>query len=661
MAGYRDGGGVVTPMPASGGLQHQQPRRPARRAPSHGPLVVTLVLIAVGAAVMAASGTQYAAGHGTSSETFPPVELNGQQVALEISSSAPPPPETTGRPPAGIAPGEDLQIGIALVDFDSKVTLRDVTFHIRAELGNKFLFEREFRADDGFLVFNFASDSDAGGQITVRDMAAGGGEGDGQYDIVSYLLGVESRNVRVSGPSLADGGLYKFDISIVTAGDYSERLDPPIEYDSGISIPIITTYGIEDPNFGDQYIRVITYYDKISGFEYDSKAREIRYSMPFEWSDSNIDQSYVVHEELSIPDTYGDLLLSGFELYINGVKLPKETILIDDFFTGERIVHFIVPQQQLYSIRDSGAGQEGDVMNFVIRPDTNHTRIASVTENGQFRIFASWEPEELRSGQDARIIFEVTDVFLKGAPIAAEYHFSVTTEDGSTVFEQSGVSTDSRDDPTNVAEFEIPQDVSGIVYLNFERLQDNERASTSMPVAIDRVSGDAVIDDGTIGIAAATTNGAAGETPYNGGEGGGCLIATAAYGSELAPQVQQLREMRDNTILRTAYGTAFVSGFNSIYYTFSPAVADLQREHQTLRDMTRIALTPMLASLMLLDGISIETEYDMLAYGISIIALNVAVYVALPAAVTVIVYARLKRRKRGDRLPDASMRMAERR
>ncbi|MCE2497600.1 MAG: hypothetical protein J4F28_01135 [Nitrosopumilaceae archaeon] len=603
---------------------------------------------------MAASGIQPAAGHGTSSETFPPVELNGRQVALEISSSAPPPPETTGRPPAGIVPGEDLQIGVALVDFDSKVTLRDVTFYIRAELGNKFLFEREFRADNGFLVFNFASDDSAGDEITVRD----GGEGGDQYDIVSYLLGVESRNVRVSGPSLADGGLYKFDISIVTAGDYSERLASPIGYDSGISIPMITTYGVKDPNFGDQYIRVITYYDKIAGFEYDSKTREIRYSMPFEWSDSNIDQSYVVHEELSIPDTYGDLLLSGFELYINDVRLPEETVLIDDFFTGERIVHFIVPQEQLYSIRDGGGGQEDDIMNFVIRPDTNHTRIASVTENGQFRIFASWEPEELRSGQNARIIFEVTDVFLKGAPIAAEYHFSVTTEDGSTIFEQSGVSTDSRDDPTNVAEFEMPQGVSGIAYLNFERLQGNERARTSMPIVIDRVSGGAVIDDGTIGVTAGANG--AGETSYNEEEGGGCLIATAAYGSELAPQVQQLRELRDNTILRTAYGTAFMSGFNSIYYTFSPAVADLQREHQTLRDMTRIALTPMLVSLMLLDGTSIGTEYDMLAYGISIIALNGAVYVALPVAVTVIACERLKR-WRDDRLPDTSMRVVERR
>src|SRR4030066_1992046 len=49
---------------------------------------------------------------------------------------------------------------------------------------------------------------------------------------------------------------------------------------------------------------------------------------------------------------------------------------------------------------------------------------------------------------------------------------------------------------------------------------------------------------------------------------GGCLIATATLGSELAPQVQQLRELRDNTLLQTKSGAAFMSGFNELYYSF---------------------------------------------------------------------------------------------
>jgi len=55
-------------------------------------------------------------------------------------------------------------------------------------------------------------------------------------------------------------------------------------------------------------------------------------------------------------------------------------------------------------------------------------------------------------------------------------------------------------------------------------------------------------------------------------EGGGCLIATAAYGSELAPQVQMLREIRDNQLMNTESGSAFMTSFNELYYTFSPTL-----------------------------------------------------------------------------------------
>jgi len=53
-------------------------------------------------------------------------------------------------------------------------------------------------------------------------------------------------------------------------------------------------------------------------------------------------------------------------------------------------------------------------------------------------------------------------------------------------------------------------------------------------------------------------------------KGGGCLIATATYGSELAPQVQMLREIRDNSLLQTQSGQSFMESFNSFYYSFSP-------------------------------------------------------------------------------------------
>ncbi len=112
--------------------------------------------------------------------------------------------------------------------------------------------------------------------------------------------------------------------------------------------------------------------------------------------------------------------------------------------------------------------------------------------------------------------------------------------------------------------------------------------------------------------------------------GGGCLIATATFGSELSLQVQQLRELRDNTILKTNSGIAFMSMFNQFYYSFSPTVADLERESPTLREVMKVTLTPMLSSLSLLNHVDIDSDEEMLGYGISLILLNIGMYVGIP-------------------------------
>lgn len=120
--------------------------------------------------------------------------------------------------------------------------------------------------------------------------------------------------------------------------------------------------------------------------------------------------------------------------------------------------------------------------------------------------------------------------------------------------------------------------------------------------------------------------------------GGGCLIATAAFGSELSPQVQQLRELRDNTILNTKSGMVFMTSFNQFYYSFSPTVADFEREQPIFKEIVKIALTPMLTSLSILNHVNIDSEQEMLGYGISLVLLNIGMYVGIPAFGVVKVY-----------------------
>ena len=125
-------------------------------------------------------------------------------------------------------------------------------------------------------------------------------------------------------------------------------------------------------------------------------------------------------------------------------------------------------------------------------------------------------------------------------------------------------------------------------------------------------------------------------------EGGGCLIATAAYGSELAPQVQLLREVRDNTVMSTSSGTAFMSGFNQLYYTFSPTIADMERENPLFQDAVRAFITPMISTLSILSLAEDGNESQVIGLGASVIALNFGMYIAAPAVVGFAISKRLR-------------------
>jgi len=172
----------------------------------------------------------------------------------------------------------------------------------------------------------------------------------------------------------------------------------------------------------------------------------------------------------------------------------------------------------------------------------------------------------------------------------------------------------------NVAEIIIPRDLFDgelTVLLNGKEI--------SAPVnKTERSSVISVVFDGrgdyTIGI---TTM-----DKYN---DGGCLIATAAFGSELAPQVQLLREIRDNIVLQTKSGSIFMTGFNQFYYSFSPAVADYERDNTTFKEAVKLTLTPLLTSLTLLQYADIDSEFEMLGYGIGVILLNIGMYFVAPA------------------------------
>ena len=76
-----------------------------------------------------------------------------------------------------------------------------------------------------------------------------------------------------------------------------------------------------------------------------------------------------------------------------------------------------------------------------------------------------------------------------------------------------------------------------------------------------------------------------------------------------------------------------MTGFNQFYYSFSPAIADYERENPVFKELVKFTITPLLTSLTILNYVDIDTEEEMLGYGIGVILLNIGMYFVAPAAI----------------------------
>ena len=416
------------------------------------------------ALVLAAIPGMDAFGHGTGYEILPPVWLGERTVSLEITSSQYENPDNP-----------DREIQFSLLETKDGVPIKDVTYRVSAAKGQTFLFDETFRATDGVLVFILEGrDTD---EITLA------GERGGFFE---SLADPKKETVRVAGAPFKTGGLYKFAVEITTAESFSNRLNPAIEYDVGLSIPERTFFDIHDPHYGVQQVSVITYYDEIYDFGYDSESRAVSFSMPFEWSAENINQTSVVHEEMTLPKTFGDLLVSEYDIAVNESSMPPRAITIDDFEEGRRTVHVVLNQNDLYGIFENGG--PGNVMRFELMPAAGSSA-STVTENGQYRIRADWQPDGIRTDAEAVFSFDITDVFLKDKQVATDYELRLVHDTG-VIAVKSGTSSDSGGDEFAVF---IPEGTSGIAALQFS-LGGNPLATASLPVVIDRAARDTIPD-----------------------------------------------------------------------------------------------------------------------------------------------------------------------
>jgi len=297
------------------------------------------------------------------------------------------------------------------------------------------------------------------------------------------LLG-GSKIVNVKGNVFGSGGLYDFKVIITTGDDYSNVLSPPLDYDVGISFLDKTSHSINDINFGQQKLSVITYYELINGdFAYDPTKKMIGYSMPFDWSEKNILVTSVMHQEIIIPKTFGDLMVESFSVNVNGLQVPDGVITIDDFSAENRVVHIVLNQNDILELSKKIDGFSNKI-DFSIMPSADNLPLTTMTENAQYKLNLSWEPQSIKSGSAATFYFEILDAFYVDRQVSVSYDLSIF-HDGEEIGQVSNVSADMG---FSAIEFNVPDDVSGIITLQFENLNGSDLADAIFSVVVDRVN-----------------------------------------------------------------------------------------------------------------------------------------------------------------------------
>ena len=397
-------------------------------------------------------------GDGLASETLPPEMIGNRNVTLSINST----PFSIDNYHTG------TEINFFVIDASNQQPLPDVTVSISAFKGDKALFGHIFKSDSGnFIINTYPQES---GDISINEEGA----------VFSGLLDQHSGKYDIKGPIFNSGGLYRFKINILTIGSYDNQISK--SYNAAISIPETYQYQIHDKDYGNQNVTVIAYYDQINSFYYDSGKKSINFVMPFDWSKDNINNVSVVHQELKIPKSFGDFLVTKYDAYVNGIKLPDNAITIDDYSSDDRIIHLILYKQELSDLAIKQQTSQTEIDYSLMPSNETGFPIVQFTRNAQFKISLSWDPPEITAGSDTKFNFKILDPYLINQTVSdVGYDFSLIINH-KTIFQKSGVTSDS--DTGNTITVPIPANATGPITISFENIKGNSFAGAEMSSVI---------------------------------------------------------------------------------------------------------------------------------------------------------------------------------
>ena len=530
-------------------------------------------------------------GHGLGIDTISSINIQEKQISVSVEMPM-------------YFENDQEQITITATDTETDETAKNVTFLIGIFNDDEMILRNYFFAEDGILPIVVTPTDDK--EIIIY------GE---QDSLLGAWHGTDSDPVEITGPLFNSGGLYTFEIEVRTIDEPTNIIENSDVYNADLTIVDSVSHSQKDQNNEDVEFSTKSYFDSVSNFSYDSEAKEVTFEMPFDWDESKMSHVSVVHVETHFPKGFLEFLYPSYIGSVNDIKLFKSSVTVDDYtYDDKRTVHFVLLLDHLRYLKNEMRELDQplpDNIRFKLSAseDAKFPLIA-YTASEEFKLNLAWDPEDIESGVPTNFVFTIRDSYTDGPLRLSDYTF-VIIQNNEEIHRVSGNAEVGGD----FEKFTFAADQTGPTTIKFENIR-NTGQETEFALVV--VPGSKVLTS--------TNESSENESSE---EGGGCLIATAAYGSELSPQVQLLREIRDNQLMNTESGSAFMSGFNELYYSFSPIIADMERENPMFKEAVKLSLTPMLSSLAIMENANSESE--VLGLGLSVIVLNLAMYLGVPA------------------------------
>ena len=530
-------------------------------------------------------------GHGLGIDTISSINIQEKQISVSVEMPM-------------YFENDQEQITITATDTETDETAKNVTFLIGIFKNNEMILRNYFFAEDGILPIVVTPTDDK--EIIIY------GE---QDSLLGAWYGTDSDPVEITGPLFNSGGLYTFEIEVRTIDEPTNIIEDSGVYIADLTIVDSVSHSQKDQNNEDVEFSTKSYFDSVSNFSYDSEAKSVTFEMPFDWDESKMSHVSVVHVETHFPKGFLEFLYPSYIGSVNDIKLFKSSVTVDDYtYDDKRTVHFVLLLDHLRYLKNEMRELDQPLPDKIVfklsaSEDAKFPLIA-YTASEEFKLNLAWDPEDIESGVPTNFVFTIRDSYTDGPLRLSDYTF-VIIQNNEEIHRVSGNAEVGGD----FEKFTFGADQTGPTTIKFENIRNTGQETEFALVVVPGSK-----------VSTSTNESSENESSE---EGGGCLIATAAYGSEMSPQVQMLREIRDNQLMNTEAGTSFMSGFNEMYYSFSPTIADMERENPMFKEIVKLGLTPMLSSLAIMENA--DSESEVLGLGLSVIALNLGMYIAAPA------------------------------